>query len=160
MGRVGRESESRERSPEAKLKKKVAAWSGIQNLSIHGRVLLVNFIIYGTPRYWLSTSTPPAWFVTFNQWAPRMGDFEEVSARGLFDWRDHPGGLCVFGVWRGPPSGWIVEIGHAARPASVRSWAFEAFAILASFVFCHNLITFCCGGPMGGSGSQGAPDMC
>ena len=47
----------------AKLKKKVAAWKGVQNLSIHGRTLLVNFIIYGTPRYWLSTSTPPAWFM-------------------------------------------------------------------------------------------------
>ena len=30
----------------AKLKKKVAAWKGVQNLSIHGRTLLVNFIIY------------------------------------------------------------------------------------------------------------------
>ena len=47
----------------ARLKKKLAAWKGLQNLSIHGRTLLVNFIIYGTPRYWLSTITPPAWFM-------------------------------------------------------------------------------------------------
>ena len=49
----------------AKLKKEVATWKGITSLSlsIHGRTLLVNFIIYGTPRYWLSTSTPPAWFM-------------------------------------------------------------------------------------------------
>jgi len=47
----------------AKLKRKIASWQGIQNLSIHGRVLLANFVIYGTPRYWLSTSTPPSWFM-------------------------------------------------------------------------------------------------
>ena len=47
----------------AKLKKKVATWKEMTSLSIHGRTLFVNFIIYGTPRYWLCTSTPPAWFM-------------------------------------------------------------------------------------------------
>ena len=43
------------------------------------------------------------------QWARRMGDFDQGSARGLPDWRDHPGGLCVFGIrwgallWSPPP---------------------------------------------------------
>ena len=47
----------------AKLKKKIATWKGMTSLSIHGRALLANFIVYGTPRYWLSTSTPPEWFI-------------------------------------------------------------------------------------------------
>ena len=44
----------------AKLKKKVAAWKRVQNLSIHGRTLLASELYiaaYGTPRYWLSTSS-------------------------------------------------------------------------------------------------------
>ena len=36
---------------------------GMTSLSIHERTLLVNFIIYRTPRYSLSTSPPPAWFM-------------------------------------------------------------------------------------------------
>jgi hypothetical protein len=45
-----------------KIKKRIASWEHHSHLTIHGRVHLINLIVYGIPRYWAQSSTPPAWF--------------------------------------------------------------------------------------------------
>jgi exonuclease III len=47
-----------------KIKRRIANWRQLSNLSIIGRATLANFLIYSVPRYWAQTLAAPKWFHT------------------------------------------------------------------------------------------------
>jgi len=45
-----------------KIKRRIANWKQLKFLSIIGRALLANFMIFSVPRYWVQTMAAPGWF--------------------------------------------------------------------------------------------------
>jgi hypothetical protein len=45
-----------------KIKQRISSWKQLKSLSIIGRALLANFMIYSVPRYWVQTMAAPEWF--------------------------------------------------------------------------------------------------
>jgi hypothetical protein len=45
-----------------KIKRRIANWKRLKLLSIFGRAMLANFMIYSVPRYWVQTMAAPSWF--------------------------------------------------------------------------------------------------
>jgi hypothetical protein len=41
------------------IKTKLAKWHSLTGLTLHGRVMLANSMIYSVPRYWMQSSKPP-----------------------------------------------------------------------------------------------------
>jgi hypothetical protein len=41
------------------IKMKMANWHSLTGLTLHGRVMLANLMIYSIPRYWMQSSKPP-----------------------------------------------------------------------------------------------------
>jgi hypothetical protein len=41
------------------IKTKMANWHSLTGLTLHGRVMLANSMIYSIPRYWMQSSKPP-----------------------------------------------------------------------------------------------------
>eukprot|EP00962_Isochrysis_galbana_P046069 scaffold18400_cov146-Isochrysis_galbana.AAC.1 len=41
----------------------MANWHSLSGLTIHGRVMLANAMIYSIPRYWMQSSRPPDRFI-------------------------------------------------------------------------------------------------
>ena len=44
-----------------KIKTKLASWHSHFMLTITGRAMLANFMIYSRPRYWIQTMVAPEW---------------------------------------------------------------------------------------------------
>jgi hypothetical protein len=50
-----------------KIKRRISNWRQLKSLSIIGRAMLVNFMIYSVPRYWVQTMAAPKWFHKYLQ---------------------------------------------------------------------------------------------